>query len=131
MDNSKLIALIESASEGSEYLDYAVQRDFGLMKPVPAYTRSIDAAMSLVPEGWSIYRLNRRTDCRGHFTDWSVELYRAADVVLEPASALAATAPLAVAAAALRARQHVESAAQEGGENLMRPADAGLASAQL
>ena len=130
MDNSKLIALIEAASEGSEYLDYAVQRDFGLMKPVPAYTRSVDAALALVPEGWSVYRLNRRNDCRGRFTDWSAELYRAGDVVLEPASSLAATAPLAIAAAALRARHKVEAAEQPAGD-AVRAVATGLISAQL
>jgi hypothetical protein len=104
MDPVKLVSALEAATEGSEYLDYAVQRHFGLMKPVPLYTRSLDAAMSLVPEGWSIHRLSRRNDCRGSFTGWMAELYRAGDVVLELPYSLGATAPLALAAAALRAR---------------------------
>jgi hypothetical protein len=107
VENAKLVALIEAASEGSEYLDYAVQRGFGLMKPVPAYTRSVDAALDLMPAGWSVHRLTRRNDCRGNFTGWSAELYRASDVVLEPAAASGATAALALAAAALRARHDV------------------------
>jgi len=105
MEPSKLIVSLEAAAEGSEYLDYAIQRLFGLMKPVPAYSRSIDAAMLLIPEGWSVHRLTRRNDCRGNFTGWMAELYRAADVVLElPTLSLAATAPLALCASALRIR---------------------------
>ena len=103
MDPAKLIAAVEAASEGSEYLDYSIQRHFGLMKPVPLYTRSLDAAMALLPEGWSIHRLTRRNDCRGNFTGWMAELYRAANVVLELPYSAGATAPLALAAAALRA----------------------------
>ena len=104
MEPTKLIAALEAASEGSDYLDYAIQRNFGLMKPVPLYSRSLDAAMSLVPEGWSIHRLMQRNDCRGHFSGWMAELYRASHVILELPYSLGATAPLALAAAALRAR---------------------------
>jgi hypothetical protein len=103
MDISKLVVAVEAAAEGSEYLDYSIQRLFGLMKPVPAYTQSIDAAMMLIPDGWSVHRLTRRNDCRGSFTGWMVELYRAADVVLDlPTLSTAATAPLALCASALR-----------------------------
>jgi hypothetical protein len=103
MDTSKLILAVEAANEGSEYLDYSIQRLFGLKKPVPAYTQSMDAAMQLIPESWSIHRLTRRNDCRGSFTGWMVELYRAADVVIDlPTQSIAATAPLAICASALR-----------------------------
>lgn len=106
MESQKLIAALDGASEGSEYLDYLIQRQFGLMKPVPPYTRSVDAAMLLIPDGWSIHRLMRRNDCRGNFADWLAELYRARDVVLEvPAMAAGATAPLAICSAALGLRQ--------------------------
>ena len=109
MDVSKLVAALERADEGSEYLDYTIQRRYGLMKPVPAYTRSLDAAVTLIPEGWSIFRLQRRNDCRGNFTGWMAELYRASDVVIEiPSLTSAATAPLAIAAAALRALDALE-----------------------
>jgi hypothetical protein len=104
MDAAKLIAALEAAEEGSEYLDYTIQRHFGLMKPVPLYTRSLDAALALVPEGWSVHRLTRRNDCRGSFTGWLAELYRAGDVVLELPYSNGATAALALAAAGLRAR---------------------------
>jgi hypothetical protein len=84
------------------------------MKPVPAYTRSLDAAMLLIPDGWSVHRLTRRNDCRGNFTGWMAELYRAADVVLElPTLSLAATAPLALCASALRIHAAQRSSALE------------------
>lgn len=103
MDIAKVISALDGAEEGSEYLDYAIQRQFGLMKPVPAYTRSVDAAMLLFPDGWSIHRLCRRHDCRGNFTGWLAELYRAADAVIEyPANSMGATASLALCLAAMR-----------------------------
>lgn len=107
MDIAKLIASLQAANEGSEYLDYAIQRQFSLMKPVPPYTRSLDAAMLLVPEGWSIHRLGRRHDCKGKFTGWLCELYRARDAVIEfPANSLGATAPLALCVAAMRIHEN-------------------------
>jgi hypothetical protein len=106
MDITKLISTLQAAGEGSEYLDYAIQRQFTLMKPVPTYTRSIDAALQLIPEGWSIHRLGRRHDCRGNFTGWCAELYQASDAVIEfPANSLGATAPLALCVAALRVHE--------------------------
>lgn len=114
MEWAKLILALEGAGEGSEYLDYAIQRRFGLRKPVPAYTTSIDAAMTLIPAGWSIHQLHRRNDCRGAFTGWAAELYRATDVVLEfPSNGSAATAPLALCAAAMRVLQALEESAKE------------------
>jgi hypothetical protein len=106
MDNAKLLSALETATDGSEYLDYAIQRVFGLMKPVPGYSRSIDAALTLVPDGWSIHRLGRRHDCHGNFTGWVVELYRAQEAVIEfPSNSTGATAPLALCAAAIRIRE--------------------------
>jgi hypothetical protein len=103
LDMAKVISALEAATQGSEYLDYAIQHQFGLMKPVPAYTRSVDAAMLLFPEGWSIHRLCRRHDCRGNFTGWLAELYRASDAIIEyPANSLGATAALALCLASMR-----------------------------
>ena len=114
MDIAKLIAGLQAASEGSEYLDYAIQRQFSLMKPVPTYSRSVDAAMLLIPEGWSIHRLGRRHDCRGKFTGWLCELYRAGDAVIEfPANSLGATAPLALCVAAMRIHETALAAEPE------------------
>jgi hypothetical protein len=115
MDNAKLLSALETAHDGSEYLDYAIQRVFGLMKPVPCYSRSIDAALLLVPDGWSINRLSRRHNCRGDFTGWAVELYRAQQAVIEfPSNSTAATAPLALCAAAMRVRESLASAQADG-----------------
>jgi hypothetical protein len=108
MDNAKLLSALETATDGSEYLDYAIQRVFGLMKPVPSYSRSVDAALMLVPEGWSIHRLGQRHDCHGNFTGWFAELYRAQEAVIEfPSSSTGATAPLALCAAAMRIRGEI------------------------
>lgn len=121
MDWAKLILALENATEGSEYLDYAIQRRFGLKKPVPAYTSSIDAALTLVPPKWSIHKLNRRNDCRGAFTGWVAELYRATDVVLEfPSNCTAATAPLALCGAAMRVLQAVDAARSETSSEALR-----------
>ncbi|HUH85721.1 MAG TPA: hypothetical protein VLX85_14015 [Stellaceae bacterium] len=105
MELAKLVAMVQGAKEGSEYLDYAVQRLFGTAKPVPLYTRSIDAALTLLPEGWTIHRLGQLTDCQGGFGGWIGEVYRARDAMIPyPSSNPAPTAPLALCAAALRVR---------------------------
>jgi hypothetical protein len=103
MDITALVTALQTAREGSEYLDYAIQRQFAMQKPVPAYTRSIDAAMLLMPDGWSIHRLCRHHDCRGNFTGWLAELYQATAAVIEfPANPLGATAALAICTAAMQ-----------------------------
>lgn len=122
MDIEKVISALDVAEEGSEYLDYAIQRQFGLMKPVPPYTRSVDAAMLLFPDGWSIHRLCRRHDCRGNFTGWLAELYRAADAVIEyPANSLGATAPLAICLAAMRIHEGRMAQAEAAGGGEAQP----------
>jgi hypothetical protein len=111
MDLAKLLAMLQGAKEGSEYLDYAIQRLFGTAKPVPLYTRSIDAALRLLPEGWTINRLGQLSDCQGGFGGWIGEVYRASDAMIPyPSSSPAATAPLALCIAAMRVR------IAEGGE---------------
>jgi hypothetical protein len=105
MELAKLVSTLQSAKEGSEYLDYAIQRLFGTMKPVPLYTRSLDAALTLVPEGWTIHRLGQLSNCQGGFAGWVGEIYRARDAMIPyPSSTPAATAPLAICVAALRMR---------------------------
>lgn len=105
MELAKLVTTLQSAKEGSEYLDYAIQRLFGTAKPVPLYTRSLDAALRLVPEGWTIHRLGQLTDCQGGFGGWIGEIYRASDAMIPyPSSAPAASAPLAICIAAMRVR---------------------------
>jgi hypothetical protein len=106
-----LASSVAGATSGSEYLDFAIQRLFGLKKPIPAYTRSLDAAMQLVPEAWSIHRMGRTHDNQGKFGTWRVELYRASEVMIDASIAgQAATAPLAVCAAALRALDAMQTA---------------------
>lgn len=58
-DLSSLIERLEKASEGSRDLDYAIaDAALGPIKPpfrrgfCHCYTSSIDAALTLVPEGW-------------------------------------------------------------------------------
>lgn len=107
MDLMKLVSVLQSAKEGSEYLDYSIQRVlFGMAKPVPEYTRSLDAAVRLLPEGWTINRLSQLSDCKGGFSGWVGEVYRATDAVIPyPSSGTATTAPLALCLAAMRVRQ--------------------------
>jgi hypothetical protein len=115
MDLAKLVATLQSAKEGSEYLDYAIQRLFGTAKPVPLYTRSIDAALTLLPEGWTIHRLSQLSDCHGGFGGWIGEIYRASDAMIPyPATAPAASAPLALCIAALRLRLADTNADEDG-----------------
>lgn len=114
MDLAKLVTMVQSAKEGSEYLDYAIQRLFGTAKPVPLYTRSIDAALKLLPEGWTIHRLSQLSDCRGGFGGWIGEIYRASDAMIPfPSSAPSASAPLALCVAALRVRLADEQRREE------------------
>lgn len=72
MDMGELIARLEAASEGSDELNRAIFHD-GLGNPpqpthcdackqtrwvfAPAYTQSLDAALTLVPEGWTAWEL--------------------------------------------------------------------------
>jgi hypothetical protein len=72
-DLTALIARLEAATEGDETLDHDVARAVGWREQIdkvdgarywtnpsgiwsfpPRFTRSVDAAMSLVPEGWGI-----------------------------------------------------------------------------
>lgn len=106
MDMAKLLSLLQGAEGASEYLDYAIQRVFFRMtKPVPRYTSSLDAALALVPEGWTIHRLSHLSDCHGGCSGWIAEIYRPADAVIPfPAEGTAQTAALALAIAAVRTR---------------------------
>ncbi len=106
MDLAKLLSLLQGAQEGSEYLDYAIQRVlFRMAKPVPLYTRSLDGAMMLVPDGWTIHRLGELSNCRGGTSGWVADIFRPADAVIAfPSEGTAATAPLALCTAAVRTR---------------------------
>jgi hypothetical protein len=106
MDLSKLLSLLQGAKEGSEYLDYAIQKVlFQMAKPVPLYTRSLDAAALLIPQGWTIHRLGHLSDCRGGLGGWLADIFRPSDAVIPfPSEGTALTAPLALCIAAVRTR---------------------------
>lgn len=106
MDLSKLLSLLQGAKEGSEYLDYAIQRAFFAMaKPVPLYTRSLDAATLLIPTGWTIHRLGHLSDCHGGLSGWLADIFRPSDAVIPfPSEGTSQTAPLALCIAAVRTR---------------------------
>jgi len=76
--------------------------DDGCLKDPPMFTRSIDAAMSLVPEGWTF-----DLQVRSHFSHAFLEAQedeRGAEVSAQNA----ATPALALTAAALKARAEVQ-----------------------
>jgi hypothetical protein len=106
MDLAKLLSLLQGAQEGSEYLDYAIQRVlFRMAKPVPLYTRSLDAALSLLPPGWTLHRLGQLSDCRGGASGWLADIFRPADAVIPfPSEGTALTAPLSLCVASVRTR---------------------------
>jgi hypothetical protein len=106
MDLAKLLTVLQGAQEGSEYLDYAIQRVlFRMAKPVPLYTRSLDGAMMLVPEGWTIHRLGELSNCRGGTSGWVADIFRPADAVIAfPSEGTAVSAALALCTAAVRTR---------------------------
>jgi hypothetical protein len=106
MELTKLLSQLQGAREGSEYLDYAVQRAlFRMTKPVPLYTRSLDASLALLPEGWTLHRLGQLSDCRGGTGGWVADIYRLTDAVIPfPCEGTAQSAALAICAAGVRTR---------------------------
>lgn len=71
------------------------------MRPVPEWTASIDAALTLVPEGWAVLLAfsEQRSVCDVHTNPLGQE-------GTWPAHSTAATPALALCAAALKARHH-------------------------
>ncbi len=107
----RTLALVEASPAGSATLDAAIAEVLDLDEA--PYTQSIDAAMRLVPDGWTIAQLSQRTDGRGRVSGWTADLFRANLAILPDAPArLMPSAPLALATASLRAR--VERARLEG-----------------
>jgi hypothetical protein len=115
MDLAKLLSLLQGAQESSEYLDYAIQRVlFRMMKPVPQYTRSLDAALSLVPDGWTIHRLGELSNCHGGTSGWVADIFRPTDAVIAfPSEGTASGAALALCIAAVRTRLGLMLATEE------------------
>jgi len=126
MTLSDLIAELERATEGSRELDLAICRGIGAAviasprRPVvkfargdhwrspPAYTTSLDAALSLVPEGWSWMVRNVHGNMGG---PQGVAYCTRPDTDNE--TARAATPALALVIAALKARMSDSQATKE------------------
>jgi hypothetical protein len=104
MEPIRLLTQLETAKDGSDYLDHAVARELGLRaRPVPPVTRSLDATLRLLPEGWLLHRLGQLSDCRGGTRGWVAEICRASDCVIPfPPDRTAHTAPLALCMSVLR-----------------------------
>ena len=110
---------VEQASGADASLDSRIQRCIGasLFKP---YTRSLDAALTLVPEGWwlTLDRYIISDDPKPNTRTWRIWLKRMVGdiegdgpVGSQKLFATGATPALALTAAALRAR----AAMEEGG----------------
>ena len=134
MTITDLITRLEAATKGSVKLDceialavgwtifrHTVQNNYdsvwdewlppgklpgaGIPGQMPFYTTSLDAALTLVPDGWTVARISQ-TDRKG----WNVELregYLSSynRVVIAPYKYNAPTPALAMCAAALKARE--------------------------
>ena len=98
-----LIERLEAAPEGSRELDRWVQRGLVRVADVrfscPAYTTSTDAALSMVPEGWSWHI---------HWIAWNAALKANASIGNlggdRAFQSIAPTPALAICIAALKAR---------------------------
>jgi hypothetical protein len=84
----------------------------GYIKPLRAFTASLDAAMTLVPEGCDervlFWRLGNDGE-GGNPGDFKAEILIVSTFAAKEYPAVAATAPLALCAAALRARASTPS----------------------
>src|SRR4051812_34788021 len=103
MDIMRLVAALEAAPGGSEFLDAQIRKLFNtICKPIPRYTLSIDVALTLLPEDWSLHRLCREADAGRQSAPWRAEVYRTGQVMIDAdTTSTAASAPLAICAAAL------------------------------
>ena len=113
MTHDDLIARLESAPEGSRELDKAIWLhitdapyvDFRADTAdwLPHYTTSLDAALELVPEGWTAWELRSH----GRKTRFSADLSRMSecDAGEDWAHGMGSTPALALVIAVLRARQ--------------------------
>ena len=93
-----LAARVEAATGPDCDLDHAIHDLLGDNDGAPAYTRSLDAAMQLVPEGWASIHGWDYPDERCHR---AVFMDEDGDLLFRGA---AATPALALCAASLRAR---------------------------
>jgi hypothetical protein len=120
MTYDEVIVKLQAASTPSDHLDFAVAEAVGTLEEpddgvygAPGYTYSLDAALSLVPEGWRVQNMHGEAD------DWFAELCdrdpshphcRAAVSWDQSNSKTWGTWPaLALCIAALKARQAMEA----------------------
>ena len=100
-----LVARSETATEGSEDLDVAITRAiYGYREDVwytAKFSRSVDAALTLVPEGWFTSYVEE-TPLQDGKSGWQWTLADSGS--LNTAHGDGLSAPLALAACALRAR---------------------------
>ena len=106
IDIKPLIAELEQAKEGSRKLDNAIESLMPFPKPTnpdevvgypPYYTTSLDAALTLVPEGWS-YMIE------GGLSTQSPSAYLAHPETEGFVQGIASPSALALCIAALKAR---------------------------
>lgn len=116
-----LIERIEAASGPDRELDAEIAREIGRIPPhagyaamddvawdrglgysVPAYTTSIDAALTLVPEGWTIFHFG------GPFNDSPSHATVAGGQPIAFCEGDGATPALAICAAALKSRAYLK-----------------------
>ena len=127
MTYDELIAALEAASEGSRELEVEIGialdhkarggspnwqtlRDYiGYVHQIPRWTRSLDAAVSLIPDGLSWMVAMSHTDCAQHGAwVWDKERGYGTEDDFALMCDFAATAPLAMCIAALKARRAME-----------------------
>ena len=110
----ELFARLAAATEPNRTLDHAIARAVGTIRTVqherewdatweewPNYTAAIDAAMTLVPEGWCLYTL--KNQYWGTTPKWFAGLANLSTHDVE--SAHGRTGALAIILAALKARR--------------------------
>jgi hypothetical protein len=132
-DLEQLALRCEGASEGSRELDFLIAEVFHVetvaelsvsepIEPIrwrevvkrhseyPAYTASLDAAMSLVPDDWHLMLI-------GVNDSWHAMLTHTPSASLGETTSLGRTAPTVITAASLRARARQTRQPQEGTNN--------------
>ena len=127
-DLLRLIERLGQATEGSASLDLLICDELGLLvfhatddlKVCEPYTTSIDAALTLVPEGCAFYRLNQYSE-GANLQPWGWGAHvRKPNTWIEVGESRA-TAALALCIAALKARAAIEVAVPAGPNGAVSP----------
>lgn len=122
------------AMRGSYYGEFTgdyfgeTERGFDVIGKAPRFTASLDAAMTLVPEGWHLNELRQEWQTgwwSAHFAKLPSESQqrayeRGGTIMMIDAKGSAATPALALTAACLRARAACDSGRLPKGENAER-----------